>query len=186
MTTQNQSFVEDSIWRPLIHVLPDQKAFLVHPGTTLPPTQLNPGWHWHWPLLNSIRQIHFNEIEFTFSANNHAAQGSTNDEAIAAVSQDHHLFTIQGSISLQLDKNASSSTLAAFNRHSNRRLIRPLIRQFIRQAVARQPSSTIDRLTLHKILQNQSKNQFSDYGILVKKINIISVERFRPALKTVE
>src|SRR5690606_31874144 len=97
----SKQIIFDYIWQPLVFVRDTEIAFLVNPGTTLKPIVLKPGWQWHWPLLTAIRVIRAEHITFNFD--NRRSGSLYHDEAITAVSRDHHLFSLQGHLELSID-----------------------------------------------------------------------------------
>lgn len=175
---RHPQIVFDHIWKPLVYIPPSDRAFLVHPGTTILPQELPVGWHWHWPLLTAIRQVTSEKIEFHF--NNQQLDSFNNDEPITAVSRDHHLFTSQGLILISADMDASTKTLSQLNRHTVKRIIRPMIRQVIRQAIAQFDADSMSEKQVADALLHIALPLFVQHGLLVHNIELASLEHYRP------
>jgi regulator of protease activity HflC (stomatin/prohibitin superfamily) len=176
----SQLFVDEYLWRLLAHITPDHPAFLVHPGSTLPPVRLAPGWRWHWPLLSSIRVLSLTPFSLAFSSGEAKGDRLLQDDAITAVTRDHRLFTIEGAIQLQLNADATDTVLAKFNHHSTNRLLRPLIRQAIRETVGQQPSHRIQPHSIEHEFKQTASLQLQPYGVKVLDCTISSIKSFNP------
>lgn len=177
-----QTLVNDYIWTPLVHVADGQRAFLVHPGTTIKPSELPTGWHWHWPLLTSIRVLNFRPMVVKFGHKQPQGSEFIQDDFITAVSRDHHLFAISGCVEIKLHYGASPTQLAQFNRHSINRVIRPLIRQAVRQATGKIDSRQANPEVINPLLIKILDGLCTPLGLQLISASLSEVKSYQPSL----
>lgn len=173
--------INEYIWTPLVYIPKNTKAFLTHPGTQIKPKTLSTGWTWHWPYLTSIVILNFDQQHYTFdsSATSHE---SIKDEDITAVSKDHHLLTIQGSLKLHLNQQSSNSILSKHDRHTEDRLIRPIIRQSVRIVIGSLDSAYCTPEIVQQQLTHHLSTTFDQHGIIISNVRVHKIFHFSPSI----
>lgn len=167
--------IQEVRWTPLVHIPPQHQAYLIHPGTQVPPKPLETQWAWHWPLLTSILILSPHPARFSFS---HRKSNYNYDQAVTAVSQDHHLLTIEGQFQIQIDPRIDQDAISRLNRLSINRIIKPLVRQVAREEFSQVKATQANADVIATHIHRKLKAILIKEGLLVLDFEINKIETY--------
>jgi hypothetical protein len=172
--------VAEFIWRPLVHIPPDRRGLLVHPGMPKLTQHLSSGWHWHWPWLTSIISQSDQPHDYIIQDGIAPRSNLFADEAIVAVSKDHRLVRFEAIVTITLDPEASLAKAARINGRFIDTILRPKIRQAFREPAASRLAGDILEHTDKAAIQPRMRELFAGYPITIGEVKIRRVTPYAP------
>lgn len=183
MNKQLTYLVKEHLWQPLVAVTEQQIGLLVQPGSTLPPIPLSPGWHWHWPILTTIRLINQTTLNFTINDQMIVDRYSLADEPVVAATKDLSLVSLEATIVLEVNNKADLDHLALLDKRCLDRRIRPAIRQSLRQAVAEYNRHSLDTSShLNQQVLQLTRQALKPLPLQVSNLTITAIQPFSPLI----
>jgi hypothetical protein len=184
-TRSHGSLVKDSLWRPLVLIEPHHQGFIVQPGSNVDPIALSPGWHWHWPLLTTIRSVSLEPHNYCIGSAGYTTDQSLGDEPIIAATKDLSLVSVEAELQLQVMADAPIQIVSRLNPRSINRLIRPVIRQSIRLTLANYPSQKLQpSASLDRQIAALLAPTLADQAIALRSLQVTIINRFNPLKPT--